>query len=61
MPNIDFDIKIVITEEIKDDMVSAKIYNLTYNIEEELKKLYELRNEIKYLKEPKIKKKLLKK
>ena len=59
--NNDFDIKIVITEEIKDDMVSAKIYNLTYNIEEELKKLYELRNEIKYLKEPKIKKKLLKK
>ena len=42
-------------------MVSAKIYNLTYNIEEGLKKLYELRNEIKYLKEPKIKKKLLKK
>ena len=42
-------------------MTCAKVYDLTYNIQDHLNNLNELKDQVKYLKAPKVKKKVLKK
>lgn len=59
--NNDFDIKMVSTKKLYNNLTCAKVYDLTYNIQDHLNNLNELKDQVKYLKAPKVKKKVLKK